>query len=122
MVMLMQNWLIFFDKYPSFKWSDYSVPINDPIHTRGTDRELYEAIKGKIQLVNCVVIMAGVYSSYSKWINKEIEISKQIFDKPIIAVEPWDSERTSILVKENADVVVKWNSASIISAIRDYSL
>jgi hypothetical protein len=48
---------------------------------------LYNAIKNQISPVNCVIILAGVYSTYSKWINKEIEISKQVFNKPIVAVE-----------------------------------
>jgi hypothetical protein len=112
----------FFDEYPLFKWSNYSVPKDDPIHSARNEDELYEAIKGKIVYVNCVVILAGVYSSYSKWINKEIEISKKVFSKPIIAVEPWGSERTSVIVKNNADSIAKWNSASIVSAIRQYSL
>jgi hypothetical protein len=103
----------FFKEYPYFKWSDYSVPKDDPIHTKGTDSELYDAIKNKIALVNCVVILAGVYSTYSKWIKNEIEISKKVFSKPIIAVEPWGSEKTSEIVKSNADVIVKWNSSSI---------
>jgi hypothetical protein len=67
------------------------------------------------------VILAGVYSSYSKWINYEIEIAKTVFDKPVIAVEPWASEKTSKIVKDNADAIVKWQSASIVSAIRTHS-
>jgi len=112
----------FFKEYPNFKWSDYSVPKDDPIHTKGTDSELYDAIKNKIALVNCVVILAGVYSTYSKWIKNEIEISKKVFSKPIVAVEPWGSEKTSEIVKSNADVIVKWNSSSIVDAIRKYSI
>jgi len=38
-------------------------------------------------LVTVGTIFAGVYSSYSKWINKKIENAKY-FRKPIIAVEP----------------------------------
>jgi phage-related minor tail protein len=72
--------------------------------------------------VNCVVILAGVYSTYSTWINKEIEIAKQVYSKPIVAIEPWASERTSAVVKDNADVIVKWQSSSIVQAIRDYSI
>lgn len=91
--------------------------MNDPIHTNGTDRQLYEAIKNKIAGTNCVLILAGVYSSYSKWIKKEIEISKG-FGKAIIAIEPWGSERTSNIVKENATLIVKWQGSSIIEAIK----
>ena len=65
--------------------------------------------------------MAGVYSTYSKWINKEIEIAQTEFSipKPIIAVEPWASEKTSVKVKDAADKIVGWNSSSIINAIKE---
>ena len=67
-------------------------------------------------------MIAGVYSTYSKWINKEIEIAKQVYSKPLIAVELWDSEKTSKIVKDNADEIVKWQSASIVKAIRNHSI
>jgi hypothetical protein len=112
----------FFNEYPLFKWSNYSVPKDDPIHKANNDKALYEAIKAQIAPVNCVIILAGVYSTYSKWINKEIEISKNDLSKPIVAVEPWGSEKTSAKVKDNADVIVKWNSKSIVDAIREYAV
>jgi hypothetical protein len=112
----------FFHEHPNFSWENYSVPKDDPIHNAINDTQLYNAIKQKIAQVDCVVMLAGVYSTYSKWINKEIQISKTDFNKPIIAVEPWASEKTSIIVKENADEIVKWQSKSIVDAIRNHSL
>lgn len=101
-------------------FKDYSVPKDDPIHTNGTDKELYDAIKRKISPCSVVIIMAGVYSSYSKWIDKEIKISKEEFlsEKKIIAVEPWASQKTSKKVKDNADEIVKWQAKSIVNAIK----
>lgn len=100
---------------------DYSVPKYDPLHTNGTDKELYAAIKEQISHASVVLILAGVYSSYSKWIDKEIKISNEEFytKKPIIAIEPFASERTSRKVKDAADKVVKWNTKSIVEAIKD---
>lgn len=112
----------FFDKYPNFKWANYSVSKDDPIHNAPNQTELYDAIRNHIVLVNCVVIIAGVYGTYSKWINEEIKICKEDLDKPIVAVEPWGSERTSKIVKDYADTVVKWQSSSIVDAIRYYSI
>ncbi len=112
----------FFEEHPNFKWTDYSVPKDDPIHDAPNQTALYDAIKNQISPVNCVIILAGVYSTYSKWINKEIEICKEVFDKPIVAVEPRGSEKTSKIVKDNADVIVKWQSSSIVNAIRNYSI
>lgn len=107
-------------KKEGLDFKDYSVPKDDPLHTNGTDKELYEAIKRKISPCSVVIIMAGVYSSYSKWIDKEIKISKEEFTsaKKIIAVEPWASIKTSKKVKDNADEIVKWQAKSIVNAIK----
>lgn len=97
---------------------DHSVPKNDPIHTNGTDWQLKQAIDARMRGTSCVIILAGVYSTYSKWINKEIEMA-QTYSKPIIAIEPWGAERTSVVVKNAAHKIVRWNGASIANAIRE---
>lgn len=98
---------------------DHSVPKNDPVHTNGTDKQLREAIDAKIKGCSGVIILAGVYSSYSKWINEEISIAGK-YQKPIIAVEPWNSDRTSVIVKNAAKKVVKWNGKSLADAVKEY--
>lgn len=103
---------------PGFGFKNYSVPKDDPVHTNGTDKQLREAIKQKMRPCNVVLILAGVYASYSKWINKEIDIAKKDYKKSIIAVEPWGSEKTSLLVKGSADEIVGWKTESIVNAIR----
>lgn len=97
---------------------DHSVPKDDPIHTNGTDKELYQAIEAKIKGVSCILILAGVYSTYSKWIQKEIEIAQK-YEKTIIAIEPWASDRTSKVVKDAAHKIVKWQGKSIVDAIKE---
>jgi len=108
------------DERGHFLYNNFSVPKDDPIHNAPFAYQLYDAIKVKIAPTSCVLIIAGVYSSYSKWIDKEIKIAKTEFinPKPIIAVEPWGSERTSKVVKDNADLVVKWQKDKIVEAIR----
>lgn len=102
-----------------FNYRNYSVPKNDPIHNANNDSQLKAAIKNKMQPVSCVLILAGVYSTYSKWINIEIQLAQE-FGKKIIAIEPWGSERTSRVVKDAADEIVKWNTNSIVKAIRGF--
>ena len=70
---------------------------------------------------SAVLILAGVYATYSKWINVEIDLAKNGFaqPKPIIAIRPWGSERTSVPVREAADREVGWNTESVVSAIRE---
>lgn len=68
------------NKDSTFTYKNYSVPKDDPIHTNGTDSELYDAIKEQISHASVVLILAGVYSSYSKWIDKEITIAQTEFN------------------------------------------
>ena len=107
------------NKAPNFVYKDYSVPKNDPIHNANNDAQLRTAIRNKMQHASCVLILAGVYSTYSKWINIEIELAQEM-GKKIIAIEPWASERTSAVVKKAADVTAGWNTNSIIRGIRGY--
>ena len=103
---------------PCFDYKNYSVPKDDPIHTTGSDYELKKAIEAQMRPASCLIVFAGVYSSYSKWINIEIDIAKRL-GKRIIAVEPWGSNRTSAVVKMAADSIVGWNTNSIVHAIRE---
>lgn len=43
-------------------------------------------------------------------------------NKPIIAIKPWGNERVPLKIQNNATVLVGWNSASLISTIRNYAL
>lgn len=97
---------------------DHSVPKDDPVHTNGTDKQLHDAIEAKMKGTSCILILAGVYGSYSKWIKKEIAIAES-YNKSIIAIEPWDSDRTSKTVKDAADKIVKWQGKSIADAIKE---
>ena len=106
-----------------FRFKDYSVPRNDPIHNAGTDTRLQEAIRRKMAPCGVVLIPAGVYATYSKWIDREIRLAAGGFDrpKPIIAIKPRGSVRTSVRVTEAADRIVGWNTESVVGAIRKLS-
>ena len=105
-------------KKQGLNFYDHSVPKDDPIHTNGTDKQLHDAIKAKMKGTSCILIPAGVYASYSKWIKKEIAIAES-YGKKIIAIEPWGSDRTSQVVKNSADKIVKWQGKSIVDAIKE---
>jgi hypothetical protein len=103
-----------------FPYKNYSVPKNDPIHNAGTDAQLHAAIMRQIAPCHCVIMLAGVYSTYSKWINTEIAICTTQFatKKPIVGINPWGAQRSSQVVQEAAAVMANWNTESIIAAIR----
>lgn len=108
------------DSDESFDYKNYSVPKNDPVHNAKNEAELKAAIKAQMSHASCVLILAGVYSTYSKWINIEIDLAKNGFSSPkkIIAVCPWGAERTSAVVKNAADMIVNWNTKSIVNVIK----
>lgn len=110
------------DADPRFNYKDYSVPKDDPIHNAPNAKLLSEAIKRQMVFCDVIIILAGVYSTYSKWILEEISIARGFTTpKPILAIEPWDSEKTSKIVKDNANKIVKWNTSSIVSGVRELS-
>ncbi|MBC3207416.1 MULTISPECIES: TIR domain-containing protein [Pseudomonas] len=103
--------------HPTFTYKNFSVPPHNPIVGARTDKQLEEAIENKIRPCSAVLIMAGMYSTYSKWINKEIEIAKRM-GKVIIAIKPFGAERISTVVRNAAHAECAWNTNSIVSAIR----
>ena len=104
-----------------FAYRNYSVPRDDPIHNAGTAASLKVAIREKMGPCGVVLVMAGVYATYSKWIDIEIDLAQSAFSspKPIVAIEPWASKRASLRVKQAADRIVGWNTDSVVKAIRE---
>jgi hypothetical protein len=112
------------DNASYFSYRNHSVPKNDPIHNAPNQAALKQAIQNKMNGCHAILILAGVYSTYSKWIKEEIALANNAFtsSKPIVAIQPWGAEKTSQIVKKNADIVVGWNTSSIVSGIRAVGL
>ena len=104
-----------------FRFKDYSVPPNDPLHTNGTVTELRQAIRQKMQPCGVILVMAGVYATHSRWMREEIDLAKKGFSapKPIIGIKPRGNELISAEVRKAAATVVGWNTESVVQAIRD---
>ncbi len=104
-----------------FAFRDYSVPPDDPIHNARNDTQLRSSIYNQMKGCHVVLILAGVYATYSKWINIEIDLAKKgfIYAKPVIAIRPWGNERISEPVSRAADRIVGWNTESVVKAIRE---
>lgn len=105
---------------PRFEYKDYSVPKSDPVHNAPSTTKLRQAISDRMSYASVVLIMAGKYATYSKWINEEINIAQHGFTtkKSIIAVTPWGAQQISSTVRDAADEIVGWNTSSIVAAIR----
>ena len=109
---------------PYFDYKDYSVPKEDPLLIRNAryyKSELANKIENQMKNCSAILILAGVYASYSDSIQMEIDIARSL-KKPIIAIECWGSEKTSTVVKQNATKIVRWNTSSIVGAIREVAL
>lgn len=109
---------------PNFTFRNYSAPSDKPLVPTGTtisNMTLRIKIENKIAPVNAVLVLAGMYVAYRDWIQFEIDTAIRR-GKPIIGIEPWSSERTPLAVSSVADVMVGWNTNSIVNAIREYAL
>ena len=107
-----------FDLEPNFSWSNSSIPSTDPL-TDKTSKGLTEGMTRQINPAQGVIILAGMYAAHSDWIKYEINEAVRL-GKTIIGVRPWGQERVPTIVSDNADVMVSWNSTSIIQAVRDH--
>lgn len=105
---------------PYFRWSDYSVPVHDPLDVN-TNYDLRARLRNQIAASSCVIVVSGMYSAYSKWIDYEIDTAVDL-GKPIIGIRPWGQGRVPIKIQNNADVMIYWQSSSLINAIRMFAL
>ena len=104
----------------NFSWINYSVPRDEKFKKMST-LQLKEELRQQIRPVNCFLALAGVYMSYSDWIQFEIDFAVSL-GKPIIGVRPWGNTNVSTAVSSVAKEIVGWNTDSIVSAIRKYSI
>lgn len=77
-------------------------------------------LKQKITNSDIVLGIAGMYASYSGWMEWELDKAIEL-GRPIIGVVPWGQERVSKMVSDRAKQVVRWNTESIINAIRKWA-
>lgn len=110
----------FLNESSYFSWKNHSVPKDNALDTTN-NKELVDALYNQIKSTNIVIILAGMYASYSKWIETEIAIA-QNYEKPIIGIKPWGNQKIPSQVSDTAKEIIGWNTNSIIEAIRKYSI
>lgn len=78
------------------------------------------ALKNKIINSDIVLTLAGVYASHSDWMIWELDtaLSNGI---PIVGVIPRGQERISQEVYKRSKADVRWNTESIVEAVRIYA-
>ena len=107
-------------KAPRFKFKNYSVPRDDPVHTNGTDEELRAAIRQQMQPCHVILVVAGMYVHYRRWIRAELDLAKSGFSeaKPVLLIRPWGSRKIPEIAVARADEIVRWRRSNIVDAIR----
>ena len=104
---------------PWFPFVDHSIPKDDPVHT-SSPVVLSMAIQHEILSCHVVLVLAGVYATYSSWIQEEIRQAKHgvVPPRPVIGIKPFGNTQVSSVVGDNADVIVGWRTQSVVDAIR----
>ena len=97
---------------------NYSVPKHDPVDANNIAK-LKAALTEQISHANIVIIIAGMYTVHSDWIDYEINEAIRM-RKVIIALKPWGNKVMPTKLQNVANEIVNWNSQSLISAILKY--
>ena len=107
----------FLNGAPNLSWKNQSVPEHDPLDT---DDMLKKNLRDQIRPADVMLVLAGMYSARSGWMDFEMAFARRI-GKSIIGIKPWGNVQLPNVVQANADNIVGWNSGSIVSAIRRFS-
>ena len=99
-----------------FKVEFMQVEPSNPINS---DNSTYikSVLRRNIQNSNVVVGLGGMYASYSAWMEWELKTAREE-GKKIVGVIPWGQERVSKVVSQYSNEIVRWNTESIVEAIR----
>lgn len=122
----------------SWQYSDTLEALRNLINARGYFSATYEEstrdkpinsddesyvkrrLTQKIANSNVILALAGVYASHSSWMQWELDKAIEL-GIPIIGVIPRGQDRISTIVSSRSVVDIKWNTESIVSAIRAYA-
>lgn len=100
----------------NFDWRNFSIEVEKPLDTNN-DKELEGKITNKINLTHSLIVLSGMYVNHRRWIEYEMNEAIRL-GKTIIGVKPWGNEKMPKFVTAHADVIVNWQSKSLIDAIR----
>lgn len=104
---------------PLFLWRNYSVPTSKAFEGLN-NAQLREQLGRQIAPTQCVIIIGGMWTNHSDWIQHEIEVARA-YGKPILGVRPRSAKVMPTAVIMASHKVVNWNGDSIIAGIREIS-
>ncbi|MDR0605977.1 MAG: TIR domain-containing protein [Bacteroidales bacterium] len=92
---------------------------DEPIDSKNA-AYIKQRLKQKIGKSNIVLGIAGMYASYSAWLEWELDKAIEL-GVPIVGVIPRGQERISTTVSSRSKEDVRWNTESIVDAIRKWA-
>lgn len=95
------------------------VSKDEPINSTNS-AYIKRVLANKIKESHIVIGLAGIYASHSDWMEWELDKAIEL-ETPIIGVIPRGQERISKTVSNRSLINVKWNTESIVDAIRTYA-
>lgn len=95
------------------------VPPMNPINSSNSDY-IKRVLREKIVQSDVVIGMAGIYASHSDWMEWEMSTAKS-YNVKVIGIVPRGNINISQTVKKYAIDIVRWDTESIVNAIRRYS-
>lgn len=104
----------FLDDARNFAWDNRSVPEHEPL---ANNEQLEYELRNQIRPAEVMLVLAGMYTARSQWMDWEMSFGRRI-GKPIVGVVPWGNQRIPAAVQRNAVEVVRWNTESIVRAVR----
>jgi len=124
-IFISHSWNYKQDYKTIFKWLkdglnfyDYSIPKHDNCGEKLSEYNLKKCIENQIRYSSIVVIVGGMYVSYSDWIDFEIKTAYEM-KKCIILIKPWGNERLPLSAQLYATKIINWNKKSLIEAIKE---
>ena len=81
------------------------------------NKDIRMELRHRIEQSDIVLGIAGMYASYSDWMRWELNRAKE-YHIPIIGIIPRGQKNISKVVSNRAKEKVRWNTESIVDAIR----
>lgn len=104
---------------PYFNFINYSVPETKAFGPMA-NAQMKEQLRSQIRPAQCVIIIGGMWTNHSDWIQFEMDFASSI-GKPILGVRPRSAKVMPQAVVNISNLMVNWNADSIVAGIRQIS-
>ncbi|HSO26287.1 MAG TPA: TIR domain-containing protein [Methanobacteriaceae archaeon] len=96
---------------------NYENHSNNVLSGKSDKEELKNALKDTINKVEMVIILAGLYPTYSNMIMAVLELA-QALEKPVLLIRPYGMEDVPKELEEASNGVIGWSASCIAGAIK----